>query len=273
MRGRRSSRGSTAGTRPGGRALPRRTRPCGRRRCRARAHRGLRDQRASMKASCELPVANMAWATPRASTAARMMAAAWSAAARAMAATSGWTSTWAWSYATAGRRTVMRSACQWSSARLEPMREVAPPRPGAVRRRLGRGAPVPCGHPGGARTPARSGHVRSSSRRCNRPVRSRCEAAWRRWRRRWRQIPPAPSSASSAGNHGLGLAYAASKLQGRRSRSSCRAMRRRPRSRPSSSSTCGWSCTARGTARPRRTRWIWRSGKGAATSRPTTIPT
>src|ERR1700733_13843796 len=45
------------------------------------------------KASWELPVANIAWATPRASTAARITASASSAAARAIAGTSAWTCT------------------------------------------------------------------------------------------------------------------------------------------------------------------------------------
>ena len=44
---------------------------------------------ACTKASWELPVANMTWAVPRAATAARMTARASSAAARAMALTSG----------------------------------------------------------------------------------------------------------------------------------------------------------------------------------------
>ena len=83
---RRCARGSSAGSWPDGRARSRRTRPCGRPRRRPRARRRCGATRASTKASWELPVANMAWATPRSATAARSTAAASSAAARAMAA-------------------------------------------------------------------------------------------------------------------------------------------------------------------------------------------
>ena len=60
---------------------------------RAQGTSGVSPTSAAMKASCELPVANMACTTPRAATAARITSAAWSAAARAMCARSGCTTT------------------------------------------------------------------------------------------------------------------------------------------------------------------------------------
>ncbi len=92
--GRRSGRGSSAGSWPDGRARRPRTRPCGRRRRPTRARTGRRTRSASTKASWELPVANMAWATPlRATARAQDRRRPVSAAASAMAAVEGSTDT------------------------------------------------------------------------------------------------------------------------------------------------------------------------------------
>ena len=68
----RCARGSSAGSPPGGLGRRRRTRPCGRPRCRAQGTPAVSSTSACTKASWEFPVANITWATPRASTAARM---------------------------------------------------------------------------------------------------------------------------------------------------------------------------------------------------------
>ncbi len=79
--------------------------------------------------------------------------------------------------------------------------------------------------------------------------------------------------ASSAGNHGLGLAYAASKLGCAGDGGRARPGRRRPRSRRCASSTFASSSMARATARPRPMRSSWPRPRAAGMSPPTTIPT
>ena len=270
-RARRCARGSSAGSRRDGRAPRRRTRPCGRPPCRAQGTPAVSSTSACTKASWEFPVANITWALPRASTAARMTSSASSAAARAIAASVGVDSH--------GRAVDAPGPCphgaQHARRRLGqtgPVRDVVPPgpaqhgggveggaplprrdaggrRPAAGADRVGQGRDGPAhglvqgarwpgggvGHAGGGARPCRRGVVRRQSRA--RPRLRGVEARRPGHRRR---------ADGSLGGQGLGAC---------------------------NSSTCAWFCTARAIATPRRTRSSWLPATGAATCRPTTTPT
>ncbi len=172
----------------------------------------LVDQRLRTNASSEFPVANMTWATPRAATAARMTPAASSAAARAMArrrgAPSPWRRRWSWS------RSARRSACQVRLGPDWPVRAVVVPGRRSAGGGLEGGPALLAAHPGLRAAPARPGGLGQDR---DGPAHGLVQGA----RRPGRGVghpggrPGRAVVASSAGNHGLGLAYAASKLGAR----------------------------------------------------------
>ncbi len=164
------------------------------------------------KASCEFPVANMTCATPRASTASRITASASSAAARAMASTSACTRTVAPSTVTVPVPT--GSACQARVGQTGRVREVEVPGPSrmeaawkAVRRYLAVTPVVPAPQLG----PALSVKLETVQPTGSFKVRGGLAAV----AATLEEEPGRAVVASSAGNHGLGLAFAASKFGAR----------------------------------------------------------
>ncbi len=161
------------------------------------------------KSNCELPVANMAWAVPRASTAARRTSAASSAAARASADASACTVTVAFPACIVPGCT--RSACQARLGQTGPVRDVEVPGPAqleaawkAVRRYLDVTPVVTAPQLG----PSVSVKVETVQPTGSFKVRGGLAAV----SATHEDEPGRAVVASSAGNHGLGVAYAASKL-------------------------------------------------------------
>ena len=162
-----------------------------------------------MKASWELPVANITWAMPRAATASAMRPRASSAAARAMAATSAWTCTVMPSKVRVPVCT--GSACQARLGQTGAVRDVVLPGPDhleaawkAVRRFLAVTPVVGVPQLG----PSVLVKVETVQPTGSFKVRGGLAAVSATLER----DPGRAVVASSAGNHGLGLAYAASKL-------------------------------------------------------------
>src|SRR5580693_6067735 len=160
-------------------------------------------------ASCELPVANIAWATPRAATAARKTAAASSAAARASTPASRCTCTVASPACIVPGRT--GSACQSRVGQTGSVRDVEVPGPShleaawkAVSRHL-QVTPVVAAPQLG---PSVSVKVETVQPTGSFKVRGGLAAV----AATHEDEPGRDVVASSAGNHGLGLAYAASNL-------------------------------------------------------------
>ena len=187
---------------------------------------------------------------------------------RAMAGTPGRTCTCRrrWSGAPSARRQHARPGL----GQTGPVREVNFPRPTHQQGGVEGGAPIPGGHARGARAAA---WPRGLGQGGDRPghgsfkVRGRLAAV----SATLEQDPGRAVVASSAGDSGLGFAYAASELAP--PESWCPRARRRPRCCHSNSSTCASSCTARATARPSQYALELADRTGAATSRPTTTPT
>ena len=178
---------------------------------RARARRGCRVTSASTKASCELPVANMAWATPPClhggtqdrgglvGRGTRHRGHVGDGRAPAPARTP-----WRWDGHIAQH-------ARWASDRLEPMRAGRLPREVQSRPRVGGRAPAPRGDAGGAGPPARPERLAQAR---DVPADRLVQGA-RRPGGRGGDAGDEPGRevvAASAGNHGLGLAFAAAEL-------------------------------------------------------------
>ena len=191
---------------------------------------------ASTKASWELPVANIAWATPRAATAADDGGAS-SAAGRAIAVHAAWTRTVArfhfhgldlHSAQHASPHSARLGRCATSTF---PGRAHIEAAWAAVRRFF-------AVTPRGGVAPTGTRRSRSSSRPCSRPARSRSGEASPRCRRRTASSRAVPSWPRRPATTDWG-SPTRRPTSAPGSPSSCRPAPRRPRFRPSSSSTCG----------------------------------